>query len=115
MKSVLSEKTLERYRPFLEPDERMFLAPVEGSTIRSVLTWIPFDNGDFFDTFVGRTRLIVVTDRAVLVLKGSKFRSRPKAVAERAPARHDSRTDHSAQFDAQGPGASRLRQVEVPP
>lgn len=61
------------------------LPPLEGSTIRSTLTWIPFHIGDFLETFVGRTRLIVVTDRAVVILKGSKFRRRPKGVVVRLP------------------------------
>jgi len=85
MGPTLSDKAMARYHPFLEVDERIVLPPLEGSTIRSVLTWIPFHIGEFLETFIGRTRLVVVTDRAVVILKGTKFRSRPKGVVVRLP------------------------------
>jgi hypothetical protein len=85
MNSARLERKIARYHPFLEPDEQILLPPLEGSTIRSILTWIPFHIGELLENFVSRTRLILVTDRAVVIFKGSKFRSRPKAVLVRLP------------------------------
>jgi len=85
MKAARVKHKVARYHPFLEADEQILLPPLEGSTIRSTLTWIPFNIGEFLETFVGRTRLILVTDRAVVIFRGSKFRSRPKAIIVRLP------------------------------
>ena len=63
MTSARVEHKIARYHPFLEHDEQILLPPLEGSTIRSTLTWIPFHIGEFLETFVGRTRLILVTGR----------------------------------------------------
>jgi hypothetical protein len=80
---ALQEKIRERSQPFLEPGETMqtaFLAQT-GPT-----PWLAGAFGALIYMFIAKYRIVVVTDRAVVLLKAGAFRpAKPKEVVKRLP------------------------------
>jgi hypothetical protein len=79
----IREKLQERAQPFLEPGEQVQAAfPAQtGPT-----PWLAGAVGVLIYAFIAKYRVVVVTDRAVLLLKAGPFTpTKPKALVTRLP------------------------------
>ena len=80
---ALRDKLRERAQPFLEPGETIqtvFMAQT-GPT-----PWLAGAVGALIYVFIAKYRVVVVTERAVVLLKAGAFRpSKPKEVVSRLP------------------------------
>jgi hypothetical protein len=76
------DKLTARVQPFLEPGEQVrWVFPAAGG----ISPWMMALAGGLLYTILSKPRVVVVTDRGIVLLRASKLTNRPKAFEARGP------------------------------